>query len=146
MQDDALPCYGFADRALAAIGERPDACVVFFAPGAGRVRLAVRAAAGRSEPWARLPWKAFVPVVATCWPREHALAMPGVVDAYDAKRPRVNRGSDDGAAYVYCKLAQLPVWATVPSLVEHPDDVRSLIGKTPSHGAARHRVAAFPPR
>lgn len=144
VQDDCLPCDGFADRAIAAVGERRDDVVAMFVQG-GKYRKQMLRAASLGQRWAWLMPTTYVPVVATCWPREHADRVPGWVDEWAEKNRWLNTYSDDGAAHAYCKAHGLLVWATVPSLVEHPDDVPSLIGTKRHKDPASHRTAIVPP-
>ncbi len=141
IQDDALPCWNFLSKSYSALKERPDSIVAFFVPGvkaagAGRVRDAQM----QREHWADIGGTAITPVVATAWPVH--LIQP-FVDF--AKNPRIaaRYSHDDPVATLFVKKNKLSVWATVPSLVQHPDVVESLIGKEHGGGKYRNRVAAY---
>lgn len=128
LQDDALVCDGFLRVARAALKHRPDSPVTFFVPTAMRrgSRLLLQAC-GRGSNWANLgyhePW---IPVVALCWP---AALVPGFLEWADARGFGPDRRrADDGIVGRWARESRTDVWATVPSLVEHPDDVDSLIG------------------
>lgn len=138
VQDDAIPCEGFREKAEAAIAEHPDALIAFFVPGStagGRNRM-IRAAR-QGERWTALGYGGFIPVVATSWPVE--LIAP-FLEWVDAKR--IVHAADDGLVGRWARRAHPPIMATVPSLVEHPDTVESLIGKKAAGGANKARVAA----
>lgn len=139
VQDDAWPVSEFRALAVAAIRERPEHLIAFFVPGLGQHRHAMKAAADRGEQWARLPRADFAPTVALCWPRELALDF---VDWSEEKFPGPQMG-DDGPVGAYARARKLEVWATVPSLVEHPNTEPSLLGKPSKGSANRGRVAAL---
>lgn len=139
IQDDAWPCDGFRALAQAAIEERPNDIVCFYVPdiGAGGRNRVIRALRKR-ESWAQLGLGGWVPAVAACWPIAAA-------DDFVEWCPRVlpeSTTADDKAIVEFCKRHGVHVWATVPSLVEHPDDVPSLLGKEHGAGKIRWRVAA----
>jgi hypothetical protein len=85
----------------------------------------------------------FLPVVAVLWPRakaEHFLnwssgaRIPGLQEPYR---------SDDAVAGAWMRMTRQDVYATMPSIVEHPDDVESVKdgAQQAAHGADRGRVA-----
>lgn len=138
LQDDAWPCRDFHARAEAALAEHPDSLVCFFIPGAaggGRNRV-LRAALAR-ERWAQIGAGGWVPVIAVGWPA--ALIEP-FLEFSEFPRNVANR-SDDELLTRFVKANRLEVWATVPSLVEHPDIEESLIGRQNGAGKIRSRVA-----
>jgi hypothetical protein len=49
--------------------------------------------------------------------------------------------SDDAIFGEWIRRIQRPAWYTVPSLVDHPDEVKSTIGKTAQWGRDRNRTA-----
>jgi len=140
IQDDAWPCPGFRERAERAIRERPEELIAFFVPGVGTHRMAMQRAASLGEPWVQLPSASWAPTVALAWTVELARDFiawseehfPGPVEG------------DDGPVGAWARGRKLPVWATVPSLVEHPNEEPSLFGKASKGAANRGRVAAVP--
>lgn len=141
VQDDAWPCEAFLERAGAALAARPDALVAFSVQGAGTPGRAVLAAHRRGESWARLPAqkRGWVPTIALGWPVDHAAAFV----AFALDRYPTDYQGDDAPVGAYAYQRRVEVWATVPSLVEHPDVVPSLIpGRRASAGRNRARVAA----
>lgn len=142
IQDDALPCQHFASKALAALGERPEDLVAFFAPGAAPHRSAILRAIHKGETWARLHCL-WYPTVALCWPADLARAFAAWAEDELRKPGGEPFRGDDGPVGEWCqRIGKREVWATVPSLVQHPDVERSLIGRPNRAGANRARVAA----
>lgn len=140
VQDDAVPCERFPERMLERLEEKPDDLVAFFAPGAATHRTSVLRAAQKNQTWARLHG-GWIPCVALCWPVyrarefvEHARVRYGDLEKHRA---------DDAPIGYWTMRNRIPVYATVPSLVEHPDIEPSLIGKKNSSGRNRARVAAI---
>lgn len=67
----------------------------------------------------------FAPVVAMLWPRQKVEEF--LEWAKDAKLPGMpNPRSDDAVVGSWMKFTRQTILATVPSLVEHPDDVVSV--------------------
>lgn len=141
LQDDVALCTNFAALAEAALDERPMSIVTFFVPNVGPAGAKrVRAASMAGERWAQIGGLAITPVVATAWPAhliEDFIAF--------AESPRITKRytHDDPVATLFVKSRKLEVWATVPSLVEHPDVEPSLIGKPHGGGKYTHRLAAI---
>lgn len=145
VQDDALPCARFVERATAALSERPHDLVAFFVPGTGLHGRWMREAAKRGQPWVQLPTSAnWQPVVALSWPVELVEPFIDFADAHIAKRlaRRLRTIGDDPVVGAFCRAQRRAVWATVPSLVEHPDLEPSLVkqrsygGRNPARRAA----------
>lgn len=94
-------------------------------------------AAKRGEVYADLSWaSAFMPVVATMWPIEkarHFYAWSATVGQRRRRNGQIlQEASDDAIAGWWWKRHRERVVATIPSLIEHPDDVISTIGKSNS--------------
>lgn len=140
IQDDAWPCEGFHVKAVTALEERPDSLVCFFVPhsaGGGRNRM-LRASA-KGEQWTLIGGGGWIPTVATSWPT--ALIEP-FIEFASHKRFARQRG-DDPLVARFVRTRRLEVWATVPSLVDHPDVEPSLIGRPHGAGRIRWRTAAM---
>lgn len=138
IQDDAIPCDGFAEKALAAIEQHPARIVVFFVPGFGHLTRRMQLARRQKLAFVDLLGGSFVPVVCLAYPADVAREIPGFADA---RRMPVGR-ADDAVVGTYARAhRQFPV-ATVPSLVEHDDTVPSAMGMKTRPGQ-RHRVAAL---
>ena len=138
MQDDALPCAGFADAARAAITERPERIIAFFVSGIGHIARRVNLARKQGARWLEFPQTSYIPLVATVYPAHIARQIPAF---FDAKRIAITR-ADDAVVGQFCRAHRLTACATLPSLVEHRDVVASVTGM-PSGRGSPHRVAAW---
>jgi hypothetical protein len=142
LQDDSRPCHQFASKTLAAVRENPGSLVALFLAGApARSARLAQQAHRRGERWVLMAASDWTPTVALVWPRDICEMFLG----YLADRPQLARMGDDNVVGAFTTAAKLPVWATVPSLVEHPDVEPSLIRRKESAGKNRFRVAAVPP-
>jgi hypothetical protein len=84
----------------------------------------------------------FCPVVGMLWPRhkiEEFLAWTKTGKLPGGPNPR----SDDAVVGRWMLQTRQRILATVPSLVQHPDEEPSLIGKRAAWGRDRNRVALF---
>jgi hypothetical protein len=91
-----------------------------------------------------LSWRSFLPIVAVLWPYDKAIefrqwaednkAVPGI-----RGEPR----SDDAVGGRWKMVTRQTVRACVPSIVEHPDEAASTIGKKSPRSRAPDRVAAL---
>lgn len=139
VQDDALLCENFPSRMLAALLERPHGLVAFFVPGAPPHRAAVLRAEIAGDTWVRLP-PTWVPTVALCWP---VPLIGPFLEWATAEYPEGDRRrGDDGPVGKWANRVREQVLAPIPSLVQHPDVVPSLIGRKASAGGNKARVAA----
>jgi hypothetical protein len=142
VQDDARPCLGFSSKCYQAIAERPEDVIAFFLGGAPAhsARLAQQAHR-RGERWVKMYASDWCPTVATCWPRFHVERFLAFCDAH----PSLIKMGDDSVAGAWKRAESVDVWATIPSLVEHPDVEPSLIRRKAGAGKNRYRIAAVPP-
>lgn len=148
VQDDAIPCRGFRERAEAALLERPDELVAFFVPGRTLLYRLMVAEYQRGGRWLQLPGSLnWTPTVALAWPADLARAFVPEGERMIAARAARGMGTHADDPYVgqWRKHLKLPVWATVPCLVQHPDVAQSLYRPDlrPRAGANRARVAAL---
>lgn len=142
IQDDARPCHDFRAKAQAAVEARPADVLALFLGGApARSARLAQQAHRRGETWVRMHASDWCPTVATCWPRFHVERFL----AYCEANPKLIGTGDDNVAGQYVRAENVPVWATIPSLVEHPDIEPSLIRRKASAGRNRFRIAAVPP-
>lgn len=126
IQDDAEPCDWFSDVLPAAVASRPDRLLTFFVGGnpaqhARQVYLACE----RGESWAQLDAQRWCPAVALAWPVEMIEPFLHYVDAQPW--PESFRSDDEIVGHWLRDTAQTPL-ASVPSLIQHPDVVESLLG------------------
>lgn len=143
IQDDAVPGLGFASAAVAALTARPGRPVAFWHGGfpADGCK-AIRDAARGCRRWVDLsPWSQAFPCVASAWPAAIAARL---LEWSDASRASVSR-ADDAVTQRFLQAERLWPYATVPSLVEHPDVVVSVIGRKAWAGRDKARVACVPP-
>ncbi len=149
VQDDAEVCPYFHETVLRAVAARPDRLLLLFVSGNPHFQAqAVMDACRRDEPWAELQFAYWCPLVATVWP---CRLICGLLDYVDAQRgPAVGStrswwetGADDEIVGRFIRDTNEPPLATVPSLVEHPDEVPSVMN--PRRGLAPHgrRAACY---
>lgn len=138
IQDDTLPCLNFGKAAPVVLSARPNGIVCFYV-GGGAVGLPVVHAGNACRHWTTLAKNLWLPLVATAFPVQtvQQLLVWAAVDSY-AQRAR----GDDAVLGRFARAHHLPIWATVPNLVQHPDTVPSLIRRTAAAGRDKHRVAA----
>jgi hypothetical protein len=139
LQDDCLPVPGFAEAAQAIRRELPDALLAFAMQGMIHhpTRSAFWRALERGERLMQITPHNWVPALALGWtPKLAARAVE-----WDAQQTqlRENATADDGRLYYFTRWAGVEVWATVPCLVDHPDDV-------PSVGSGKARNGRKPSR
>ncbi len=140
LQDDAWPCQEFREKAEAAISERPDNLICFFVPGSpGGGMNSVLRAAKAGEHWALIGAGGWIPVIAVMWPRA---LIADFIEFAEHRRFARSR-SDDEVLTRFVRANRLDVWATIPSYVEHPDVVPSLIGRKHGAGKIKWRIAAM---
>ncbi len=137
IQDDAEPCLNFGRAVDLIVRSRPNVPLVLFCPGLGQQRRAILDACRAGERYARLPTaNTFVPAVAVVWPRDSVAS----ILAYAERAPEMT--ADDGHLGRWAAETGAEILATVPSLVEHPDVERSLVGRHAMSGRNPGRIAA----
>jgi hypothetical protein len=145
LQDDVELVRDFDVRVRVALLERPGQLVAFFVPGMGLPGRWMREAARSGRDWLEFPtsvnWR---PTVALCWPVSLVPEFLIYAEEYIAHRLRLRKGTlwDDPVVGGFCRLYKLPVWATVPCLVQHPDLVPSLVKRRSYLGLNPARKAA----
>jgi hypothetical protein len=139
VQDDVLVCRDFPDALAAVIAARPDVPVALFVPGVMPNSRRVLDACWAGDRWAELDVLTWAPVVAVVWPRGH---VGRLLEFAAAKDYPPSRFGDDSIVGDYAREQAVTIWATVPSLVEHPDTEASLVGTVAMGGANPQRVAA----
>ena len=146
VQDDAVPCKNFAPAVEQIAQSNPDTPIVLFLAHLPRriANLALHAAK-RRECYLEIQLRSndFLPVVAILWPMEKAREFLAWTEANPHKLGHKAPRSDDSVAGRWASLTKQTIRFTVPSLIEHPDMEPSLIGRKPSWGRDRGRVALF---
>lgn len=145
VQDDALLCKHFAEVLPRVVAARPDNLVVLFVPGTPPTWVnPLLHACSRDEPFALMPSTSWVPAIAVVWPARLVHAGLDFVDKQRwPQRFLEVTGADDEIIGRMRRGLNEEVWATVPSLVEHPDVHPSLMGRREARaGRDPGRVAA----
>jgi hypothetical protein len=136
VQDDAWLVPDFEERATAAAAECPCRVLCLFVSfQAARAVEAMQRA--RGESFVKIGLDHFMPVVCVYWPAGAARA----VVAYADRMRWGGKVADDAICAGSVNALGLEVWATIPSLVNHLDDVPSLM--TDRVGQKRRRAAIF---
>lgn len=141
IQDDAVPCAGFARRVRLVVREHEQAIVALFTPGFPFMARKLEAARRRGVGSTDLPQAAFTPVVAIVYPRAHVEGLLAYTSQDRWPRARRLGTADDAIVAGYVRANRLTVMATVPCLVDHDDRVASIA--KPSHRPGAHRKAAL---
>lgn len=141
VQDDALLCRDFAEVLPRVAAARPNHIVCLFVAGVPQIAAnAIMRACAADLPFADIMVTGWMPAVATMWPRSEIAPSLAYVDA---QRWPDNFTADDEIIGRCARALSIPVVATVPSLVEHPDEVQSIAGQwRPMAGKNLRRVAA----
>lgn len=141
LQDDALPCRNFPRAVMALIEERPDSVLSLWVGGLRcKTTVDYMKAMTQGERWVPIVFRDIHHCVALVWPRE--LAESFLEWAATSRLPGENRPqqSDDAIVGAWARRTHRTFWASVPSLVEHNDDVESTIGR-PRGGRGRRSIA-----
>lgn len=93
--------------------------------------------------YVQLSHRSFMPIVAVLWPREKLLEFAEWAEENPGLPGQREPRSDDAMAGRWKMMNRQTVLACVPSIVEHPDEVPSTIGKMAHWGKDKGRVAAF---
>lgn len=138
-QDDTVGCQNVTP-ALRLIAERwPNTPVcLFLGKLPMRTRKEALRAGARGEHYIDIHHGDFLPVVAVLWPVEkavefHEWGLRGI--SHRSGRPFLER-SDDAMGGRWMRSTRQKIVATIPSIIEHPDDVVSTISKRPANRTA----------
>lgn len=145
LQDDTIACPGFERAARAAFAARPGRLISFYhsTTPTGNMR-ALRGAIDTCTPFFELQSGTWGPTVALGWPRELAHEFLAYVDG--KKHMRHDRITDDPLVGEWALQGRPKpgMLATAPSLVEHPDDVYTIVGSARGgKGTPERRAACF---
>lgn len=123
MQDDCLPVPGYAKAAQRVRELLPNALIAFCLQGMihHHTRSAFYRALEAGQTLLQIRPHNWVPAMALGWTPE--LAARALQWDAQQTRLRPNFTADDGRLYYFVRAAEVEVWATVPCLVDHPDDV-----------------------
>lgn len=141
IQDDAVVCRNFGEAVFKIIAAHPTEVVSLFVGGLrNRTTRDFTMALGRGDRYANIYFRDIHHVVAVLWPAPLAkffLDWSRTNDIPGMPRPR----SDDAVFGTWARKTRNRILCTVPSLVQHPDDVRSTVGLRARSGNDRGRVA-----
>lgn len=130
VQDDAIACHNLP-AALDAIAAITDVPVCLFMPMVSATRKEATLAGARGECFTEVVPRGFLPVVAVLWPREKALHFLDWAHTTTVLRKgngrTVQQRSDDAMGYMWMRTQRQKALVTIPSLIQHPDDVPSTI-------------------
>jgi hypothetical protein len=146
VQDDVCLSRNFPPAVTHIAEANPDLPVgLFLARLPNRVGNAALQAAKRRAHYLdiRLRINEFCPVVAVLWPVQKAKEFLTWTEANPSRLGHPAPRSDDGVLGRWVALTKQTVRFTIPSLVQHPDEVESVIGRKALWGADRGRVALF---
>ncbi len=145
VQDDTVPAPHFAKAVRQIAKAHPTVPVCLFLSRLPRdASIEATRALRDDRRYVQLAWRSFLPVVAVLWPRAKAeefllwtqegALLPGI-----RGEPR----SDDAVGGRWKMVTRQTVLACVPSIIEHPDEVDSTIGKRSRYSKAAARTAAL---
>jgi len=145
LQDDVELARDFDARAAAAVAELPGDVIAFFVPKFALHGKWMREAHEVGKRWCALPSSAnWAPAVATCWPVELVGDFLDYATAHVARRRArgLHTTGDDPVIGAWKRARSRTIWATVPSLVQHPDVGYSLVKLRDYNGQNLARRAA----
>jgi hypothetical protein len=144
LQDDAEVCANFAPAVEQIAEAHPDTPVCLFLAYLPRATASEATKAMRlNKRYAAVNFRDFVPVIAILWPKHKAQEMLDWTQDNPKLPGNPAPRSDDSVIGFWMRRTKQTVLVSVPSLVQHPDTVPSLIGKRAAWGRDRGRVALF---
>lgn len=133
IQDDATACRNLPPAVNRIIEVIPDNPVCLFMPMVSATRRNATLAARAGQCFVEVIHRGFMPVVAVIWPRDKAESFLDWSATHQSLRrgngQRIEHRSDDAMAHLYIRTKRITAYATIPSLVQHPDDVPSTISR-----------------
>lgn len=143
LQDDVLPCRNVDRRITEAVGERPDGVISLFVGGlSNRTRRDFYEALKAGKHWVPIYFRDIHHVVALVWPVKLATEFLFWFANTKIPGPVIPR-SDDAAVGYWARKTKHQFWATIPCLVEHPDDVPSTVHSIGRQGDKGRRAIHF---
>lgn len=143
LQDDALPCRGFLAELELAVHDRPDDVLSLFVGGlSGRTKRDFLAALADGLHWSPVYFREIHHVVALVWPVPLAQQFVEWFENARVPGPKPPR-SDDAVVGYWARTSHRLFWATVPCLVQHPDDMPSVVQGNRALGDAGRRAIVF---
>lgn len=137
VQDDLEACRDLAAALDRIVPRHPSEVLVLFVAGVGLHRRKLLAGCANDQRYVELTMQnTFLPACANIYPRD---AVASILD-FEAQNPST-RTADDGNLGVWAEATGTRIIATMPSLFEHPDHERSLVGKLALSGRNPARIA-----
>lgn len=131
LQDDIIPCRHFLAHAKRALEAKPDRITAFYlGTNAIVTHRSMLVAASRCAAWVEGFPGAWVPALALAIPARLAHSLAAF---HDGTAPI----ADDDVYGRWCRENGLPWYATIPSLVNHDDEVPSLMRDQYARGSRR---------
>ncbi len=125
IQEDVLICGRFMEGVERAVAAQKDNPLAFFVPAKPPAYTnAIYRAQEAGSAWAELPMGTWAPVVALAWPQALAEHLLGWIER--TRFPPAWRADDEIIGRFVYEVG-VPILASVPSLVEHPDTVNSVM-------------------
>ena len=142
MQDDAIPCADFPRAVIEAICDRRDQVLSLWVGGLRQPTTNhYRQAQINHERWVQIHFSDIHHCVALVWPRPLAQEFLKWTSTSMLPGEGRNQQSDDAIVGAWARRTKNYIWAHVPCLVEHDDDVESTIGRP--RGDAGRRAISF---
>lgn len=140
IQDDAVVCRNFPAALALAVAARPENPIVLFVAGQPRMAIdAMASACHRDETFADWPPDTWVAAVAVVWP---VATIDPILRYVEKQNYPVKFRADDEILGRATRALGIKVVATVPSLVQHPDVVESVVAhRRAAGGLNTDRVA-----
>jgi len=140
MQDDCVPVEGFLTAADRVRDVLPEAMICFCVQGMlAHSRTAYDNALRYGPNLVQLRGLMWVPALAVGW----TPTLASCASTWEQTQRRSPRWKGDDAVLVaFANYCRVEVWATAPSIVDHPDDTVSLIGKR-AYGRPNRRPIAL---
>jgi hypothetical protein len=144
LQDDAIACKNFAPTLELIAAANPE-CVVelFMSMQPKRTHNRASVLYGKTR-YVDVHGQDLVHVVGLLWPVAKARSFLDWVDGNPNRLRGKDFQSDDATVTRWMQLTKQRIRATVPSIVQHPDDVPSVVNAhRVKHGADRGRTAGY---
>lgn len=141
LQDDVRLCHNFMAACGKLVETRPDDVISLFVGGLpNKTRKDYLEALKAGRHFSPVYFRDIHHCVAVIWPQRKAEQFLEWTEKNKIPGPQPPR-SDDAVFGAWARRTRQTVWATVPSLVEHPDDVPSTVHLRARSGADKGRVA-----
>lgn len=143
LQDDTIVCRNFVPAVERIAAANQETVVSLFLSKVPRRTFSQAMSEWGKSPYAWVHPQDLVHVVGVLWPIERARSFLQWVDANQSRLRGREFASDDATLTRWMRFTRERIRVTIPSLVQHPDDVPSVVNeKRVSHGADSGRTSA----